>query len=82
MSVDIADIAHKAADYIEKHGWTQGEYEREDGAVCLAGAISRVALGARVHDLDDLVPDSCVIQWQDRPGRTKDEVLALLRSVE
>src|SRR5690606_16131460 len=35
----LNSIPALAADYIEEHGWTAGEMQNEDGAVCLHGAI-------------------------------------------
>jgi hypothetical protein len=39
-------ILNRAADYIEEHGWTQGEYHNsEDNTVCTMGAINKLTLG-------------------------------------
>lgn len=38
----IADVLDKAADLLEHNGWTQGNYENIDGALCSVGAIRKV----------------------------------------
>lgn len=82
--------AKKAADYIREHGWIQGRYFEKmpdefgifgSGACCVHGAIINatnadncgtplaVAFGKEI----DGVPH----EWNDAPGRTKEEVLAV-----
>lgn len=82
-----------AADHIEKYGHCQGRYfadprRSESSPACLFGAMM-LASG------DGIVPSSAVVRlerhmnlggdltdavkWNDRPGRTKEEVVAVLR---
>ncbi len=84
-----AEVLDRAADYIEQHGWCQGEFSK-NGAVCVSGAISRV-LGVEFYRADNRVYDAknafarhlksddppCV--WNDEDGRTQEEVIATLR---
>jgi hypothetical protein len=89
----IADLCDKAAAYIEANGWTQWSMY-QGRAACLVGALERESLrysrerglifqrcreevslflgrtyGHHVH------PET----WNDRPGRTKEEVIGALR---
>jgi hypothetical protein len=74
-----------AADYIEKHGWCQNTYWDEQGRVCALGAIRRA--NALTRDANDAAfkmlrfLDGSVHGWNDAPGRTKEEVVAVLRKV-
>lgn len=38
-------VLDKAADEIERRGWTVGEYEDEDGSVCLLAAMELAYVG-------------------------------------
>ncbi len=40
-----SDVLDAAADYIEEHGWVQGQYANLDGAVCVSGAICAILTG-------------------------------------
>ena len=85
----------KPSEYIEQHGWCQGELEDDYGRVCIEGSIVRVcdgiedtakkdeAIGAIERKILAAIPESvCVLwKWNDEPGRTQAEVLKLLRSV-
>ena len=80
------DRLRAARQYIIDHGWIQGALVRSDGCVCLMGALS---LSGPTDDYD-LYSDahyaliktvrSGLPYWNDKPGRTKDEVLAALSS--
>lgn len=88
-------VLRAAARYIEEHGWYQGDYAAPDGAVCALGAINVVVTGSPYDlgdgvDRDLTLAAANVIEnrlgsigpiswWNDAPGRTKDEVLAVLR---
>jgi hypothetical protein len=81
-----------AARALVERGWTQGEYARhkngrpigpaEPNAVCwcATGAImatgKSLAADLAVYHLGDALGDS-VLRWNDTPGRTQAEVLAL-----
>ena len=92
MSVKIADVLERAADYIDQHGWCQDEYADDSGRVCAAGAISaitegsperfaplsmRLALSNAVEDLGF----TGIADWNDALGRTQAEVTAKIREV-
>lgn len=82
---EVGKILLGTASYIEAHGWCQGSYEK-NGAVCIVGAICRVVpdnsgYQLRADSVDRLEThlDSCATDYNDAPGRTKEEVLAALR---
>lgn len=80
------------ANYIREHGWCQGEFHSPDGKACLAGAIEITGFGGKTYrevlEKINKTPHpnncphgySCISDWNDVPGRTVEEVLALLES--
>jgi hypothetical protein len=91
----IAGVLLGAADYIERHGWCQGTSVIDD-AVCAGRALMIAAgydastserAGHRlmrfVGSTDGEVPGrwtTTVPDWNDKEGRTKEEVVEALRS--
>lgn len=88
-------LLHKAADYIEEHGWCQGTL-LNSGQVCTMGALYAATgwpYASWGHDLLPLIKESHdkLVQfldptinpridlWNDRAGRTRKEVIAALR---
>lgn len=80
----------RMADYIEEHGWCQHWYWEEQ-RVCIIGSMHKVAKG-HVDDIAVVLNrylrqkkymDSDIghniASWNDTPGRTKEEVVAMLR---
>lgn len=82
-TTDVQPLLDRVADKLRTHGWCQGSLSDAGGRRCLLGAIwsvdddtckaedelrSRAGLG----DFDSLAG------WNDAPGRTVEEVLALL----
>lgn len=77
----------EAANLLEKDGWCQHTCKNALGERCILGALGEVIkpdLGAmgtyrwmtkKLHTFIDMA----VTEWNDQPGRTKAEVLALLR---
>ena len=75
-------------------GWTQGEYKRVVNGVecwCISGAMGQAAPGYKPRDLafaalflslrvDDFYLSSStnLIEWNDAPGRTQEDVLDLI----
>ena len=75
-------------------GWTQGKYKRVVDGVecwCISGAMGQSAPDYKPRDLafaalfralraDDFYLSSStnLIEWNDAPGRTQEEVLALI----
>lgn len=90
------ELIHEAADVIRERGWVQHRIRDEKGRVCAVGAIDTVAAplwptgtGVRRAALRllRLTADSSgrvysLTSWNDRPGRTKEEVLALFEQAE
>lgn len=89
----VAEQLNAAADYIEEHGWCQNAYEDDNGGVCASGALRevgrqafgpggvgmfsvpyRLALTVVGRKLPAMLCD-----WNDEPGRTKEEVVAMFR---
>ena len=68
-----------ARDMIER-GWCQGRYQDEADNVCLAGAINAAAAKISIWTIPIylLFDESSLFVWNDAPGRTKEEVLALI----
>lgn len=87
--MDVHETLTKAADLIET-GWCQGTgHLRFEGAdqYCAVGAISRVT-----HDRGGIfsgslkavanvvgIRDCMIVAWNDTPGRTQAEVVAVIR---
>lgn len=70
-----------AAAYIEENGWCQGALSR-DGRVCALGGLDRVTDDAgtylnAVFRLRQVLPCAAA-HWNDRAGRTKQEVVDAL----
>src|SRR5258708_23853924 len=76
-----------AADLIEREGWIQGRRYKQGVGYCVLGAVSKIATG----DPDNWWPPDtssalsrCIkhnnpIAWNDIQGRTKADVIQLLR---
>lgn len=82
--MSLVDLPRRAGDYIESHGWAQGEEVDDAGHVCLTGAlrlceshpgdwyIARVVFRRRFR----------AEEWNDDDERTAAEVIGYLRSPE
>lgn len=78
----------RAAEYIRHNGWCQGIVQAGD-RVCLVGSLY-VGLGLKVSGCNILKIEPLfqkvakahgkydLAEWNDAPGRTKEEVIALL----
>jgi hypothetical protein len=86
--------ARAVRDLISENGWCQNSYRTTDGSFCLKGAIRYVyAFSTNFDDRQNLldrlenllqkrgVTDDCA-EWNDAAGRTRKQVVDLLRSVE
>jgi hypothetical protein len=72
------------ADLIETNGWCQGNLKNRQGNFCIVGAhlelswrrraVSNQAFAALKRRLGDNIS-----LWNDAPGRTKEEVIELIR---
>lgn len=85
-------VLKDAASYLEAHGWCQWTMEKAEGSVCLLGSIYAVTTGlgygtdAESNAAIEAIAlrlgadkDYDVAAWNDLSGRTKAEVLAMLR---
>jgi hypothetical protein len=90
--MNVAETLDAAADYIEKHGWMPNGARMfpcgAGGPLCAANAIVDVTQEAEITPALDalgraLGGSGCdaIFRWNDAPGRTKEEVVALLRAV-
>lgn len=90
-SITAAEHLELTALMIERHGWNQGAERGQKGQLCIWGAqfvLFRLGYG----DHDTLRRSSQFLQttlgseagsyevWNDRPGRTRDQVLRLVRA--
>ena len=75
-----------AADLLEKYGWCQGSYHNRQHQFCMVGAVWAAAktevLNTAVkeasnHLIEITGPD--ITGWNDRPERTREEIIAALR---
>lgn len=89
------EILRAAADYIEEHGWFQGNYCSDDGRVCMLGAIAAVTCGlappgvapayladesyCQAREFLEDILFRSAAAYNDDEGRTQAEVLAVLR---
>lgn len=79
-----ADVLDAAADQIERHGWAQLVFDAKDGSRCVLGAINRVVGSTyiqrdRSKELLWAYIGQSPMYWNDKPGRTADEVIETLR---
>ena len=92
MRSEVAQDLRAAADVLERDGWTQQMFcDPSTGARCVMGSLDAV-YGPRdsrgVGDPNEAIAyirlteviGPRVIQWNDAPGRTADEVIAALRA--
>lgn len=85
---EVGQILLKMADYIEKHGWCQGRLENPCGAVCARGALFKVTTNPVYQNVEARLskcvggerdPVNNVVNWNNAPERTKEEVVAMMR---
>jgi hypothetical protein len=97
FELETADIVSDAIELIKKFGWHQFSFGSKDVGYCLVGAISVANKGTwgrkpesiyRVIEkmISDQSPTATVTyslsKWNDEKGRTKRQVLAILRKAE
>jgi hypothetical protein len=90
QKVDLDDVSQhllRAADYIEKHGWCQHQLRDPKGRVCLFGAmfetdvnIDKLLSMESFHRIGKHLNETPHM-WNDKIGRTKDEVVCKLREI-
>lgn len=74
----------KAYEVIKKYGWIQRAYGNVEMGFCLVGAIAESNQKGAVEAVEkELYASSYILTsltaWNDTIGRTKEEVIALLR---
>ncbi len=83
-SEQVRKDAKAAADYIREHGWCQGTFVNKNGCVCAGGAINRACIrdSHLLYDaFDSEIGTTNTFGWNDTPGRTKEEVLAVFDKI-
>jgi hypothetical protein len=85
----VADRLRAAADLLATNGWIQGQPSDEHDRYCMAGALYAVTDAEGVYlaasqavreHLNDLDATSWgLVSWNDRAGRTAEQVIAVLR---
>lgn len=89
MKSPVAILA-EAAMYIDTHGWCQGDLKDAEGRVCVLKAVNNVcrrrapktfhaAISELARRTGGPLDGSSIAVWNDADGRTKNEVLAVLR---
>lgn len=75
-----AKLMREAAKLLDAHGWRKGKYGDCEEGFCLVGALNKagITLGVIRPSLWALFNMS-PFNWNDAPGRTKEEVTGLLR---
>jgi hypothetical protein len=81
---EIADALEAAAGYIEVHGWCHEGMFDDDGAVCPIYALSIVCgpnteLAWVAYEIARQKADGQLVAWNEANGRTRLEVIDLLR---
>lgn len=87
-------VLEAAADYMEDHGWTRGQFERR-GRVCLRGAISLVPRGGisvsgaitklerylHLNYMQDHIPSQgdIIVNFNDDRCKSKKQAVRILR---
>lgn len=84
-----SEILEGAIEVLDEHGWQQGDYGDEENGFCVLGAMARSYVGANYVPMYgeplrylvgalDVVQPWQVADWNDKPGRTKEEVIEAL----
>lgn len=87
-------IARRAINILEEYGWNQGEFISMNGTRCIVGAIDKAALlvgilydnplyayKTKVVTQLSMSVGMSIIEWNDAPGRTKEQVIKELAKV-
>lgn len=79
----VREVLHRAADLLEEFGWCQNDLgSKEQGEFCALGALDEAGLELGLP-LFVVWPGewacSDLVNWNNKPGRTKAEVVAKLR---
>lgn len=88
------EVLLKASEYLTLHGWVQHKMGHLGGPCCLVGALisvdpygeAREEAQQKIRRLLGIKANAenrhlrCLVNWNDAPGRTADEVIAALRA--
>ena len=87
---ELKRLKNEAAELLEQWGWQQGWYAHDGphSPMCLVGAVQKAYFGdpntelngPELKQLQEDLGIEDVVAWNDTPGRTKEEILAVLRS--
>lgn len=82
----------KPSELIKQYGWIQKESGNLESGFCIAGAVEYTYKESIKFIIFDLLNKKIqehestrhlfLAEWNDQPGRTKEEVIALLESVD
>jgi len=98
MTMPVRKVVQKVRNLLITDGWCQGDYVNHKGQYCLVGALEastssyylRNSFHKRVETLINLNKHEenenwawdNIIEWNDDSGRTKRQVLALLKKAD
>jgi hypothetical protein len=89
LSPEARALAGRAGDYINVHGWCQGDAVDESGGVCLIGGVEHAGTIGPTAVVEELlmhlrreVTVRAISVWNDDPSRTQSEVVGVLFAVE
>lgn len=81
-----AKACRSAASLLEKEGWVQNKWVSDEGR-CISFAVyqanPRMTISDRQFAIDELqksINGESIVRFNDAPGRTKEQVLDLLRN--
>lgn len=84
MSAQVAADLRAAAEVLRCDGWTQGELTDANGCHCVLGAFYKAGCLAMPGAADQVFRDhigvGSLAAWNDREGRTAEEVIAALEA--
>lgn len=82
----VLKVFERAVAAIEKYGWVQGMLGTEEVGFCAIGAMDYATPSALIWSINSdavvklqTMLGRSVAEWNDAPGRTKEEVLVVFR---
>lgn len=92
-SITSSDIIFESISLIENYGWTQGDFESDDGYCIMGAALRARAIFQEIfpeapQTVDEAAAEALqkiravtdsLVKFNDTPGRKKEEVLNALR---
>lgn len=93
LTLTPQDVCALAADLLEEHGWCQGMARSANGKHCISGGLFEVTHSSlsdlsrgccRMYEealqlVQMTISRINIPEWNDRPGRTKEEAVDALR---